>query len=231
MNKNSKIILNILIIILLGLIIFLVIRNYMTEGKLKKEINTIYDLINNEPYDYEKIYNKINTIVTKNGYALVEDAAKEYLFDWFDKKLKLKDIINNEKERNILTIENYLEDGPKFVETKKFLKEQKQKVLNLTAEMLADLETKTIMSYIIDKNLEDSYNNLYQNLIFAKEENLKKNKETIEKTVELYIKNNDNKQKVINFLENNNWTVKDNAIIFDEPELSNEYNELIMNLQ
>ena len=229
--KKLLIALGVAVALVVLLLTIIIIKDLDQEEKLRQELNEIDSLINFEEFDYDKVNERLGKTISSGDYLVVEKAAKKYLKDTIDMTLTIFDIMNDETLINILTAENYLEDGPKFVETKKFLKEQKQKVLNLTAEMLADLETKTIMSYIIDKNLEDSYNNLYQNLIFAKEENLKKNKETIEKTVELYIKNNDNKQKVINFLENNNWTVKDNAIIFDEPELSNEYNELIMNLQ
>ena len=73
MNKSIKIFLNIVVIALVGIIAFLVIRNFMTDGKVQREIKQLYDLIyNSDEYDLEAIYGKFDDVVSNDGYAIVE---------------------------------------------------------------------------------------------------------------------------------------------------------------
>ena len=232
MNKSFKIFLNIVIIAAVGLVAFLVIRNFMTDGKVQREIKEIYDLIYNsdeETYDLETIYTKLDDVVSNDGYAIVEIVAKDYLSDVFDKILELEDIINDEKMNNILTVPNYQEDGPNFTDTINYLDETKQKVLNLKASMLGDLEVNTIMSYIINEELEESYIDLYGSLEFAKEKNINKNKENIESAVDSFVSQIEGMEKVLEFLSKNKneWKINDDMIVFDDTSLSNEYNDMI----
>ena len=236
MNKSFKIFLNIVIIAAVGLVAFLVIRNFMTDGKVQKEIKEIDDLIYNpdeETYDLETIYTKLDDVVSNDGYAIVEIVAKDYLSDVFDKILKLEDIINDERMNNVLTVTNYKEDGPNFTDTINYLDETKQKVLNLKASMLGDLEVNTIMSYIINEDLEESYIDLYGTLEFAKESNINKNKENIESAVDSFVSQIEGMENVIDFLiENKNeWEINDDMIVFDDTSLSNEYNDMISSIR
>lgn len=236
MNKSFKIFLNIVIIAAVGLVAFLVIRNFMTDGKVQREIKEIYDLIYNsdeETYDLETIYTKLDDVVSNDGYAIVEIVAKDYLSDVFDKILELEDIINDEKMNNILTVPNYQEDGPNFTDTINYLDETKQKVLNLKASMLGDLEVNTIMSYIINEELEESYIDLYGSLEFAKEKNINKNKENIESAVDSFVSQIEGMEKVLEFLSKNKneWKINDDMIIFDDTSLSNEYNDMISSIR
>ena len=236
MNKSFKIFLNIVIIAAVGLVAFLVIRNFMTDGKVQREIKEIYNLIYNsdeETYDLETIYTKLDDVVSNDGYAIVEIVAKDYLSDVFDKILELEDIINDERINNILTVTNYKEDGPNFTDTINYLDETKQKVLNLKASMLGDLEVNTIMSYIINEDLEESYIDLYGTLEFAKESNINKNKENIESAVDSFVSQIEGMENVIDFLiENKNeWEINDDMIVFDDTSLSNEYNDMISSIR
>ena len=79
MNKKAKVVLNILILILISIIVFLVLRNFLLDKKLKDEITETYNLIIMDDYNYKDVYEKIDNIVTKEGYAIVEDSAKDYL--------------------------------------------------------------------------------------------------------------------------------------------------------
>ena len=234
MNKSIKIFLNIVIIALVGIIAFLVIRNFMTDGKVQREIKQLYDLIyNSDEYDLEAIYGKFDDVVSNDGYAIVEIVAKDYLSDVFDKLLKLDETINDEKMNNVLTVNNYKEDGPNFTETKKYLNKTRQNILNLEATMLDDLEVNTIMSYIINEDLEESYFDLYGSLEFAKEKNIKKNKENIENAVDSFVSQIEGMEKVLNFLSEhkNEWEITDDMIVFDDTSLSNEYNDMISSIR
>ena len=149
------------------------------------------------------------------------------------KILELEDIINDEKMNNILTVNNYQENGPSFSDTFGYLSETKQKVLNLEASMLNDLEVNTIMSYIINEDLEDSYIDLYGSLEFAQEKNINQNKENVENTVDEFVNQIEGMEKVLNFLSEhkNEWKITDDMIVFDDTSLSNEYNDMISSIR
>ena len=229
MNKKIKIGINIFLILLVGIIALLIIRQFLVEGKVRKEINELYSLIYAEQYDFDLIYGKLNKIISEDGYAIVENSAKEYLGDVFDKVLDFTNILNDEKIASILTIENFKNDGKDFKESKEYLKKTKQNILNLEAEMLGNLKEETIMAYIVDENLEDSYVNLYKSFDFAKSKELKNKKETIEKTVDDFVFRIEKEEEIIEFLvkNKNDWSIKGESINFNNEQLSNQYNEMI----
>ena len=164
-----------------------------------------------------------------DDYAIVEECAKDYLSDLFKQILEISNIINDDKISDVLTISNFNDDGPDFKNTKDYLKTTKQKILNLEADILFYLEEKTIMAYIIDENLEDSYINLYKSLKFAKNKEVLEKKEYIENLVDQFVNKIEQEEKVIEFLiENkNNWNISDNTINFNSSQLSDEYNKMI----
>lgn len=230
MSKSMKIFLNIVVVALVGIVVFLVIRNFMTSGKVKREIKEVYELIyQSEHYDYNAIYDHFDNIVSKDGYAIVEMAAKDYLRNVFEKYVELNEIITDDDVAEILTIANYKTDGPDFTETKDYLKKAKQDILNLEATMLADLNIDTMMAYIVDTNLEDSYVTLYTNLEFFDEDNIKNAKQDLENGVDLFVELIESLEEIIDFLIDNNtqWEIVDDMLYFDDPSLSEQYNQMI----
>lgn len=230
MSKSMKIFLNIVIVTLIGIVVFLVIRNFMTSGKVKREIKEVYELIyQSEHYDYNAIYDHFDNIVSKDGYAIVEMAAKDYLRNVFEKYVELNEIITDDDIADILTIANYKNDSPDFVKTKDYLKKAKQDILNLEATMLADLNIDTMMAYIVDTNLEDSYVTLYTNLEFFDEDNIQNAKQDLENGVDLFVELIESLEEIIDFLIDNDtqWEIVDDMLYFDDPSLSEQYNQMI----
>lgn len=232
MNKKVKIGINIFLVILVGIIAFLIISQFLKEHQLRNEINEVYSLIYAEQYDFDAIYTKLNKIETDDGYAVVEGCAKDYLRDLFDKILDFTNILNDDETYSILTVENFKNDGPSFKESKEYLTKTKQNILNLEAEILSYLKEETIMAYIVNENLEDSYVNLYKSFDFAKEKEINKKKETIGESVDNFVALIEKEQEVLAFLtENkNNWHINNNTINFENEDLSAKYNEMIAEL-
>ena len=232
MNKKIKIIFNIFLIFLVGIIAFLIIRQFLKEHQLKSEINEVYSLIYAEQYDFDVIYGKLNKIVTNDGYAVVEGCAKDYLRDLFDKILDFTNILNDDETYSLLTVDNFKEDGPNFKKSNEYLVKTKQNILNLEAEILSYLKEETIMAYIVNENLEDSYVNLYKSFDFAREKEIKKKKETLEKNVDDFVNLIEKEQEILKFLtENkNSWSINNNTINFKNESLSAKYNEMIAEL-
>ncbi|MFR2571736.1 MAG: hypothetical protein ACLS90_08675 [Clostridia bacterium] len=123
MKKIVKwIILMIIVLIVIGIGILLV-KDLKQEDTLREEILAFDNLTREENIDLEKIDEKIRKIKTTGDYGVVEKAVKEYWSDIINTSIDLTNILNDEKIEKVLTAENYKEDGPDFIETKKYLQE------------------------------------------------------------------------------------------------------------
>lgn len=229
MKKKILIIIVIVAIIILGLITYFVISDLRQEEKLKSELNELSQLSNAENIDMDKVNEKLNTVVTKDDYAIVEKAFKDYLSDSFENSLEIANILNDEKITQSLTPENYKNDGPEFTNTKEYLTqtiEQLEYCKNKYNEFLTDEKA---MSYINDKNLDDYYVNLYKDEIVGDLSNTDK---TVENSINEVISLLKQSENIIDFLiENkNNWDIENDNIVFDDTDLSREYDDLISQL-
>ncbi len=229
MKKKVLIIIVILAIIILGLIAYFVVSDFMQEDKLKAELNELSQLSNAENIDIDKINQKLDTIVTKDDYAIVERAFKDYLSDSFENSLEIASILNDERITESLTPENYKNDGPEFTSTKEYLTktiEQLEYCKNKYNEFFTDEKA---MSYINDKNLDEYYVNLYKEEIVGDLSNTDK---TVENSIDEVISMLDKSEKIIDFLIENkdSWEIENDNIIFDDTDLSREYDDLISQL-
>lgn len=229
MKKKILIIIVIVAIIILGLITYFVISDLRQEEKLKSELNELSQLSNAENIDMDKINEKLNTVVTKDDYAIVEKAFKDYLSDSFENSLEIANILNDEKITQSLTPENYKNDGPEFTNTKEYLTqtiEQLEYCKNKYNEFLTDEKA---MSYINDKNLDDYYVNLYRDEIVGDLSNTDK---TVENSINEVISLLKQSENIIDFLiENkNNWDIENDNIVFDDTDLAREYDDLVSQL-
>lgn len=229
MKKKLLIIIVILAIIILGLIAYFVVSDFMQEDKLKTELNELSQLSNAENIDIDKINQKLDTIVTKDDYAIVERAFKDYLSDSFENSLEIASILNDERITESLTPENYKNDGPEFTSTKEYLTktiEQLEYCKNKYNEFFTDEKA---MSYINDKNLDEYYVNLYKEEIVGDLSNTDK---TVENSIDEVISMLDKSEKIIDFLIENkdSWEIENDNIIFDDTDLSREYDDLISQL-
>ena len=228
MNKKAKVVLNILILILISIIVFLVLRNFLLDKKLKDEITETYNLIIMDDYNYKDVYEKIDNIVTKEGYAIVEDSAKDYLLDYFLEVLNLDETYEKANIENIISIENIKKDGKEFKNSKETISSLKESIEKIEEEILNNLNKEKMMGYINGKNLADSYIKLYESLDFMKDKNIKKRKSQIEDKVNSYLSKISKIEEVIDFLiKNNNWKVEDEQVKYEDEQLSIEYNEMI----
>lgn len=228
MNKKAKVVLNILILILISIIIFLVLRNFLLDKKLKDEITETYNLIIMDDYNYKDVYEKIDNIVTKEGYAIVEDSAKDYLLDYFLEVLNLDETYEKANIENIISIENIKKDGKEFKNSKETISSLKESIEKIEEEILNNLNKEKMISYINDKNLADSYIKLYESLDFMKDKNIEKRKSQIEDKVNSYLSKINKIEEVIDFLiKNNNWKVENEQVKYEDEQLSIAYNEMI----
>lgn len=203
------------------------------KTKILEEFAQIEKLTDSENFDMTALSEKTSKIVTKGKYATVEKAAKTYASDLFNTAFKIKTLMEDEKLAKILTAENYQEDGPEFVETKKYISEAKQRLENDKKEMLSYLEESKINSYIEAETTDEYYINLYKELVTQDIEISDAEKDELEKSIDMVVSLLDTADEIIDFLNANKgkWEVQGEQVVFANNELMQTYNSFLAKLQ
>ena len=227
-KKHIFIIIGVVILLLLVPIIYGVVKDLKQEDTLKKELDTLYEVTNKEPIDRNEV-NKIldRTVTTSSDYKKVEIAYKKYTRDCFSILTDIMDVLEDNRLVEVLTAENYQQDGKDFTETKKYLKETKEKLQRVIKNYNEYFTEEKAMSYL-DKNLDSYYQDFYKDEVVGNLDKTKEDDEVITSINDL-ITLIDQETDVINFLVTNKdaWTIKDSAISFTTDDLIDAYNNLI----
>ncbi len=230
--KKALIIIGVIIALIVITLAIFIIKDFNQEEKLRQELNEIDSLINFDEFDYDAINERLEKTISSGDYLVIEKAAKKYLKDTIDITLNIVNIINDEKLVNILTINNYQEDGPNFINTKLYIKNAKEQLKSNKAKILKQMDNETVLSYIENKNLDSYYIDFYKSLSFSSETEMNKNKQEMEESINSIIDMLNVYDEVINFLiENkNDWTIEGEYIVFSNEQLNNQYNDLLLKL-
>lgn len=228
MKKKVLIIIAIIVAIIVGIITYMLITDLNQESKLKDELNYLDSLVNVENIDLDKIDEILNRTVTKDDYQVVEKAYKSYLSDSFDNIVTITNIINDEKLTNVLTVENYQEDGPDFVVSKEYLETSKEVLINSKTNYYSLLSEEKAMSYIDTEGLDSYYIDLYKDELLGDIETESAD-QTIANSIDDIINIIDISLEALNFLSENkeSWIIQNNQIVFDNQDLTDEYNRII----
>lgn len=228
MKKKVLIIIAIIVAIIVGIITYMLITDLNQESKLKDELNYLDSLVNVENIDLDKIDEILNRTVTKDDYQVVEKAYKSYLSDSFDNIVTITNIINDEKLTNALTVENYQEDGPDFVVSKEYLETSKEVLINSKTNYYSLLSEEKAMSYIDTEGLDSYYIDLYKDELLGDIETESAD-QTIANSIDDIINIIDISLEALNFLSENkeSWIIQNNQIVFDNQDLTDEYNRII----
>lgn len=226
MEKKKIIILEVFVILLAVLFGYFSFFDKLQETKLENEIKKVYSMINNS--DTDKIEKRLNKTVTFGDYAKVERAFKDYTKDVLDIVNAVNEANNDEQYLNILTVDNYSEDGPDFVNTLDYIDKQRNNVQNIYDEYNEIFSEEKAMSYINEKKLDDDFVALYL-------ENYDKTYGDSELYNDLYDTTSDIlntlslEQIIIEFLVNNQnaWDIAGGQIVFSNDEVSQQYYMLI----
>ena len=232
MKKKILIGVGIILILIFGVIGYFVVSDLKQEEKLKNELDELNLLVDEENIDVEKIKEMLNRTVTTGDYKIVETSFKTYLSDAFDSVFQMVDILNDDRLVSILTIENYQNDGPDFIETKAYITETKTKLEELKNSYYSYLTEDKAMSYIENKGLDSYYIDLYKDEYVGDIESAKEDR-SVENSINQIIELLDVSEEIINFLSANSdsWTIEDEVIIFNTEQLSNQYLELVNKIQ
>lgn len=232
----KKAIIGVIIAIVLVAIVgigVLVVNDFKQEDILRQEMLEFENLTRVENIDLDQIDQRIRELKTTGDYGVLEKAMKDYLADVVNATVSIADVLNDERIINALTPENYVEDGPDFVQTKQFLEEAKGKIEQYKTEVLTLLTNEGAMSYIENKNLDQYYIDLYKEIALSEDTAIEENSTEIETSLDEVTRILDIETQVINFLSENKsgWEVQGENIVFNSEELQNQYDELVSQIQ
>lgn len=229
MKKKWIILIVIGVILLLGILGFFaynIVSELQQESKLTTEMNEIATIIASNEYTEESINNRLDSRVTTGDYGKVENAAKTYLKDVIQLNLELIDLVKDERIGNMLSVENYEEDGPEFTNTKTYLDTTIQRLEEMKTDYAEYMAEEKIMSYIQNENLDEYYNELYRKIMG--ESQYEEITASLNDLIDVLNKSNN----IIDFLKENSgsWKIQNDMIVFSTNELIDEYNNLVNEL-
>lgn len=210
-----------------------VVSDIEQEELIKKELKEINEMSDAENIDKEALDKKINNIATTGDYAIVEKALKTYISDVYRDTTKLSELLTDKKLEDIMTTNNYKNDGPDFIETKEYLTNEKNQIKEYKDIVYGYFEEEKIMSYINDKGLDSYYMDLYKQLALEDREQLEQeDKNKIDESIDLIYNIIDVGNETIDFLIQNKgkWEVQGEEIAFETDELSTQYTNIINKL-
>ena len=230
MKKKILIVIGIIVVLIVAIVAYVVVTDMKQEEKMVEEFQYIYGLFEKDELEIDQIKEALErTVTTRGNYLKTEKAYKQYLKDAYQNMVTMAGILEDERIENSLTTENYKEDGPEFIETKKYLAETKQSLEDGKNKYYELLTEDGAMKYIKEQNVDSYYEDIYNQEIKGYI-NLEENQnDTVKDAINDVIDVLTVSEKIINFLSENkgSWEIEDNSIVFDTQKLSDEYDKLV----
>lgn len=216
-SKNKKVIVIVAIVVAVVAVVAIVAGIFINDFAQRAIIGAEMEKINTS--------GEIDEEIRSSGkYADVEKALKDYVVEYQGVAVSIAKQYENEKLTNILSADNYKNDGPEFKESKKLIedvKKQGEEAKTKLAEMVTDDYKDKRADEI---GLTGKYKDLFKSSIQLENELADVNS-TID-NVNNYLSKIDD---VFNFLTENksNWEVKNNRVEFKSMSQVTKYNSLI----
>lgn len=216
-SKNKKVIVIVAIVIAVIAVIAVVAGIFINDFAQRAIIGTEMEKINTS--------GEIDKEIKSSGkYADVEKALKDYVVEYQGVASSIANQYQNEKLINILSVDNYKNDGPEFKESKKLIEDVKKQGEESKAK-LAEMVTDEFKDKKADEaGLTGKYKELFKTSIQLEGE-LDDVNSTID-SVNNYLSKIDD---VFNFLQENksNWEIKNNRVEFKSMSQVTKYNSLV----
>ena len=163
-------------------------------------------------------------------YLVVEESIQSYLSQFRKQFEIVNSYSQDEKLKSLLSVSNYMEDGPNFSTSIDYLSEQKEKFNQDMDTLLSFCEKSSIQEFIQGSDLSSYYQNLFEDMMFNYgiydklqnvKESLVQNKDNLN---QIY----DGSLEVLSFLSTyqNDWKIENDEIQFSTEDLVNQYNSL-----
>ncbi len=227
-NKTKIIIIVVAVFLVLAAVIgYVIIKDLKQEDILRDEVAVLSKKdITKASYD--------TPIKTNGDYAVVEKTIKEYLDDYSTTLKSVLEILEDEQLTNLLSANNYKNDGPDFVKSKEYLAKTKSSFNEKLEKLTKMTSEKEIMKKIEKKNLNDYYVDLYEELMLrgVADSDFKESQVQLQTASEKINNLLDTQTQVIELLisSKGTWSVDGEKIVFQNTDTLNKYNELISGL-
>lgn len=231
-KKNQKKIIAIVAVVAFLVIIVAGVRGYDVNQTriLAQEVDK---LVKNRDLSTDTI--DVDDIKSSGEYAKVEKAIKTYLNDYAVEVQKLISISKEDKITNLLSIQNYKEDGPEFTETLAYIEETTKKLDESSEKAIKLMEKDEMFNYIENYDLSNKYKELYKTLMLDEEteKDLKEAQTELQNSVDKLKNNLQVATEILNFLKENksSWQIQNNLVMFNNQTLLKQYNEYTRKLK
>lgn len=232
MNKGLIITLSIvipiiLIFFLIGIIFYnWILADFKQESEIKKELIGIYELAADGEMNSKEMRRRLNRTISRDDYAIVERAYKNYLTDIFEEVIDLQELKEETRLKEILLNENLIQDAPEFLKSKEIIETEKEEIDSYKKSFQNLFYEKKAMSYLYGKNLDSYYIDFYKDEILNQDkirkilgidekiEELEEFSERVDNTLSFLIEHQDR------------WEIKEDKIVFDSDVLTKQFLEL-----
>lgn len=217
-SKNTKIIVIIAIVVAVVAVVIGGIAFFANDYAQRAKIGEEMEKINTS--------GTVDTEIKTNGkYADVEKALKDYIVEYQNAAKEVADQYQNEKFTTILSADNYKNDGPEFVESKKLINDVKTKGEEVKAKLAEMVTDEYKEKRATDCGLTGKYKELFKESIKLEDELTEVN-ETID-NVNNYL---DTIDSIFDLLKENEskWQVKSDKIEFTDLSTMTKYNSLVI---
>ena len=207
---------------------FIRIKNAINVNKLNKRF---YELL-----EVNFTSNNYNTKIDTTGkYKIVEEAMDNYFIDYSSKVREVLDIINSDKLNSLLTINNYSNDAPQFVDSIDYINNTREDLNVRFAELYNYSNESYIDNYIRNISKDPEVRKIFKKYIYSIEANdhfddcnslLKKKQNEVNNILDV-------SRDVMYFLVANNgkWIIKDEQIQFANNDLKVQYDGFISRIK
>lgn len=223
-NNIIKVVAIVIVVILLVIVGGILRYNTTQKNILIQEVNK---LVKSEDLTVDTI--DVDDIKSNGKYGEVEKAIKTYLNDYAVEVQKLIEISQDDKISNLLSIDNYKEDGPDFTETLSYIEETTKQLDEASEKAIKLMEKEEMYNYIDNYDLDEKYKELYRTLMLDEEteNDLQEAQTELQDSVDSLKNNLQVATEILNFLKENQneWQIKNSLIMFNNQTLLNQYNE------
>lgn len=210
---------------IVGYVMFYIVRN---EIKLESEFSKIEYVIETKGVDDSSLDEMLNNYVTNSDYLIVEKAVKNYLKDLIKELKDLSEIMRSEKLIDLMSIENFENDGKEFDESLKYIEDTIEKVESIKGNITA-LNTKENIENYLDKDINEYFKEYY--FEYIRDDNDETFTE-LNQELDSYLNFLNEYKMFFEFLVNNkeSWYIQNGQLYFEDETLLDKYNKFFANL-
>ncbi|MDD3278638.1 MAG: hypothetical protein PHG16_07105 [Lachnospiraceae bacterium] len=222
-----KVIATLMILIVIGLVIWLGYIIYQGIETVTAEADKIAALNMTEDTVEEKTY-------STGEFAVVEKTMKSYMLQYSETLKEATTLLADNTFSDMLLADNIQADGPAFSNSRTYIEDKRKRCEQLFAEIEERMTEDRILQALTDAGIGDSftdklYAKLYRHLMLdIVKPSCMYSLTSCNNVKQEMLNQLDEKVKMLDFLSMNQeyWKLEDGKLIFENAELTQQYNTL-----